>query len=135
MKTLGLMGLAVAAVPLIALAQGDEAATTGKTFVFHQTSAGDCIMQNGTLAFDSLGNGAVSLATTTTKDDDNIWKSRVQLKNVNGQSVFTSPVLNSPKMENKDGHPQTYRWSFSFHVDPTLLTSITSAEMVGISCS
>jgi hypothetical protein len=117
------------------MSPADAAPTVAKVFTFKQTTQGACVLQNGTLSFDSAGNGTVKLATMTTdKDDDAIWKARVRLRNVAGTSVFTSPELNSPKMENKDGHPQTYQWSYSFHIDPTLLTSATLAEMVEITC-
>jgi hypothetical protein len=109
------------------------AAPVGKSFSFHQTSRGACVMQSADLVFDASGNGTVHLATMTTAGDD-IWKARVRLRNVAGTPVFTSPVLNSPKMENKDGHPQTYHWSYSFKIDPTLLPSATQAEMVEIAC-
>lgn len=109
------------------------AAAVGKSFTFHQTTNGACVMQSADLVFDAYGNGTVHLATMTTEGDD-IWKARVRLRNVAGTSVFTSPVLNSPKMENKDGHPQTYHWSYSFKIDPSLLPSATQAEMVEITC-
>ncbi len=103
------------------------------TFNFKQTSKDACVLQNGIIAFDSAGNATLHLATMTT-DDNDTWRSRVRLRSVAGTSVYTSPVLNSPKMENKNGHPQTYNWSYSFHIDPTLLPSIAAAEMFDINC-
>lgn len=127
----------VAAVALCAsvfpAAAQDSSPAPGKSFTFRQTSYGACVMQNADLMFDAYGNGTLHLATMTTEGDD-IWKARVRLRNVAGTSVFTSPQLNSPRMENQDGHPQTYHWSYSFRIDPSLLPSATTAEMVEISC-
>jgi hypothetical protein len=113
----------------------DPSAAPTRTYIFNfkQTSKDACVLQNGNIVFDAGGNATLHLATMTT-DNNDIWKSRVLLRNVAGVSVFTSPVLNSPKMENKNGHPQTYNWSYNFHVDPTLLPSITTAEMFDIEC-
>ncbi len=132
----GLRTLAMAALcapAFLAAAQDYEPGQAGRSFSFKQTSTGSCVMQNGTLLFDSAGNGTVHLATMTTGTDD-IWKARVRLRNVSGTTIFTSPELNSPKMENKDNHPQTYQWSYSFKIDPSLLPSATTAEMVNITC-
>jgi hypothetical protein len=113
----------------------DASPVPQKTYSFHfkQTSKDACVLQNGLIVFDPAGNATVDLQTMTT-DDNDIWKSRIRLRSVAGTSVFTTPELNSPKMENKNGHPQTYNWAYSFHVDPTLLPSITSAEMFDIRC-
>jgi len=91
------------------------------------------VLQSGNIVFDAAGNATLHLATMTT-DNNDIWKSRVLLRNVAGVSVFTSPELNSPKMENKNGHPQTYNWAYNFKIDPSLLPSITTAEMFDITC-
>ncbi len=125
--------VALCAPAFLAAAQDYEPNQAGRSFSFKQTSRGSCVMQNGTLIFDASGNGTVHLATMTT-DGDDIWKARVRLRNVAGTSIFTSPVLNSPKMENKDGHPQTYQWSYSFKIDASLLPSATTAEMIDITC-
>jgi len=125
--------VALCAPAFLAAAQDYEPNQAGRSFSFKQTSVGSCVMQNGTLIFDGSGNGTVHLATMTT-DGDDIWKARVRLRNVAGTSIFTSPELNSPKMENKDGHPQTYQWSYSFKIDATLLPSATTAEMIDITC-
>jgi len=113
----------------------DQSALPSRTYTFNfkQTSKDACVLQNGNIVFDASGNATLHLATMTT-DNNDIWKSRVLLRNVAGVSVFTSPILNSPKMENKNGHPQTYSWSYNFHIDPTLLPSITTAEMFDIEC-
>jgi len=103
------------------------------TFTFKQTSKDACVLQSGNIVFDAAGNATLHLATMTT-DNNDIWKSRVLLRNVAGVSVFTSPELNSPKMENKNGHPQTYNWAYNFKIDPSLLPSITTAEMFDITC-
>jgi hypothetical protein len=118
---------------IAAVAQDYEPTSGGKVYTFKQTSQGACVMQSGTLIFDSYGNGTLKLATMTTEGDD-IWRARVRLRNVAGTEVFTSPELNSPKMENADGHPQTYSWSYSFKINPTLLPSATTAEMIDIRC-
>jgi hypothetical protein len=125
--------VALCAPAFLAAAQDPETGQSGRSFSFKQTSSGSCVMQNGTLIFDSAGNGTVHLATMTTGSDD-IWKARLRLRNVAGTSIFTSPELNSPKMDNKDNHPQTYQWSYSFKIDPSLLPSATTAEMIDITC-
>ena len=133
-QTGGLDSAPTVAGPGAPMSPADTGTSVAKVFTFKQTTQGACVLQNGTLSFDSAGNGTIKLATMTTEDNDNIWKSRVRLRNVAGTSVFTSPELNSPKMENKDGHPQTYHWSYSFHIDPSLIPSATQAEMVEITC-
>lgn len=133
MKGLRYVAAAALCIPAFPSAAQDSSPAAGKSFTFKQTSYGACVMQNADLVFDASGNGTLHLATMTTEGDD-IWHARVRLRNVAGTSVFTSPVLNSPKMENKDGHPQTYHWSYSFRIDPSLLPSATTAEMVEISC-
>ena len=142
MKGLGIFAVVALWAPVVATqAQSTATPDTDQplepvktyTFNFKQTSKDACVMQNGTIVFDSAGNATLHLATMTT-DDDDIWKSRVRLRSVAGTSVFTSPVLNSPKMENKNGHPQTYTWAYSFHIDPSLLPSIAAAEMFDITC-
>jgi len=110
-----------------------SAPQTSYTFHFKQTSQDACVLQNGLIVFDAGGNATVNLATMTT-DNNDIWKSRIRLRTVAGTSVFTTPELNSPKMENKNGHPQTYNWAYSFQIDPRLLPSITQAEMFDITC-
>jgi hypothetical protein len=124
---------ALCAPAFLTAAQDQEPAAAGKSFSFRQTAAGTCVMQNGTLIFDTAGNGTVHLATMTTGNDE-IWKARLRLRNVSGTTIFTSPELNSPKMENNNGHPQTYQWSYSFKIDPSLLPSATTAEMIDITC-
>ena len=133
MKGLRYAAAALCLPACLAAAQDHESNTMGKSFSFRQTSTGSCVMQNGTLIFDSAGNGTVHLATMTTGADD-IWKARVRLRNVAGTTIFTSPELNSPKMENNNGHPQTYQWSYNFKIDPSLLPSATPAEMIDITC-
>ncbi len=133
MKGLRYAAVVLCAPVFLAAAQDHESNAIGKSFSFRQTSIGRCVMQNGTLIFDSGGNGTVHLATMTTGTDE-IWKARVRLRNVAGTTIFTSPELNSPKMENNDGHPQTYQWSYSFKIDPSLLPSATTAEMIDITC-
>jgi hypothetical protein len=142
MKGLGIIAAVTLCAPIVAAqAQAPDAALSDQspaqaqsyTFNFKQTSQNSCVLQSGAIVFDAAGNATVHLATMTT-DNDDIWKSRIRLRNVAGTSVFTSPVLNSPKMENHNGHPQTYNWSYSFHVEPSLLPSITQAEMFDIYC-
>jgi len=134
MKGLRYAAAALCVPAFLAAAQDPESSTaSGKSFSFRQTSVGTCVMQNGTLIFDSAGNGTVHLATMTTGNDE-IWKSRLRLRNVAGTTIFTSPQLNSPKMENNNGHPQTYQWSYNFKIDPSLLPSATTAEMIDITC-
>lgn len=140
MKGFGIFAAVALCAPVFAVqAQSsvptDDTSTSGKTytFSFKQTSKDACVLQSGTIVFDGGGNATLNLATMTT-DNNDIWKSRVRLRNVAGVSVFTSPILNSPKMENKNGHPQTYNWAYNFHVDPTLLPSVTTAEMFDIEC-
>ncbi|MDE0856352.1 MAG: hypothetical protein OSA97_18195 [Nevskia sp.] len=141
MKGLGIPAVVALCAPLMTAqaqppaAMDSELPAAAKSYVFdfRQTSKDACVLQKGTIVFDAGGNGTLHLATMTTGNDD-VWKSRVRLRNVAGVSVFTSPELNSPRMENQDGHPQTVNWSYSFHVDPTLLPSVTSAEMFDIRC-
>ncbi|MDB5976099.1 MAG: hypothetical protein JWR07_2859 [Nevskia sp.] len=140
MKGFGIFAAVALCAPVLAVqAQSsvptNDTSTSGKTYTFNfkQTSKDACVLQSGTIVFDAGGNATLNLATMTT-DDNDIWKSRVRLRNVAGVSVFTSPILNSPKMENKGGHPQTYNWAYNFHVDPTLLPSVTTAEMFDIEC-
>ncbi len=136
-----LAGVALCAPIIAAQAQSptpvddEPSALPAKTYTFNfkQTSKNACVLQNGSIVFDPAGNATLHLATMTT-DNNDIWKSRVLLRNVAGVSVFTSPILNSPRMENKNGHPQTYNWSYNFHVNPSLLPSITTAEMFDIEC-
>jgi hypothetical protein len=113
----------------------DSSSAPARTYIFNfkQTSKDACVLQSGNIVFDAAGNATLHLATMTT-DNNDIWKSRVLLRNVAGVSVFTSPELNSPKMENKNGHPQTYNWAYNFKIDPSLLPSITTAEMFDITC-
>jgi len=113
----------------------DSSSAPARNYIFNfkQTSKDACVLQSGNIVFDAAGNATLHLATMTT-DNNDIWKSRVLLRNVAGVSVFTSPELNSPKMENKNGHPQTYNWAYSFKIDPSLLPSITTAEMFDITC-
>jgi hypothetical protein len=121
--------------PLLAAAQAPvDLDHPAKQFSFEQTSFGSCVMQGGSLTFDAGGNGQVSVATMTTDNDSNIWKARVLLRNVAGNAIYTSPELNSPKMENSNNHPQTYRWSYSFRIDPQLMQSASTAQMIDIRC-
>lgn len=142
MKGFGLFAAVALCAPVLAVqaqssspTDNDASSLPGRTYTFNfkQTSKDACVLQNGNIVFDAAGNATLHLATMTT-DNNDIWKSRVRLRNVAGVSVFTSPILNSPKMENKDGHPQTYNWAYNFHVDPSLLPSVTVAEMFDIEC-
>jgi hypothetical protein len=69
-----------------------------------------------------------------TTGNNDIWKARLLLRNVGGDAIYTSPQLNSPKMENQDGHPQTYEWSFNFKLEHPQLNTAKTAELIDITC-
>lgn len=134
MKGIRLLALGLLGTPILAAKAQVDLDHPAKQFSFEQTSFGSCVMQSGSLTFDSGGNGQVSLSTMTTSSKGETWKARVVLRNGAGNTVYTSPLLNSPQMENSDHHPQTYNWSYDFRIDPQLLQSVTTAQMVDINC-
>jgi hypothetical protein len=133
-KGIRLLALGLLGAPLYAAMAQVDLDHPAKQFSFEQTSFGSCVMQNGTLTFDSGGNGQVNVSTMTTSDKGETWKARVILRNSAGGTVYTSPMLNSPQMQNSDHHPQNYNWSYNFRIDPQLLQSVTTAQMVEINC-
>lgn len=134
MKGIKLLALGLLGAPIVAAEAQVDLDHPVKQFSFEQTSFRSCVMQSGSLTFDAGGNGQVSLATMTTSNRGETWKSRVVLRDGAGSTVYTSPMLNSPRMENSDHHPQTYNWSFNFRIEPQLLQSVTTAQMIDISC-
>lgn len=127
----------LAATAIVAASSGVQAQVDTdhpvRQFNFRQTSHDECVMQSGIVTFDAAGYGQITLSTMTLHSGD-IWKARVLLRDAAGKVIYTTPMLNSPKMENKDNHPPTYNWSYSFRVDPGVLSAATGAEMSEIRC-
>lgn len=134
MKGIRLLALGLLGAPILVAKAQVDLDHPSKQFTFEQTSSGSCVMQSGSLTFDAGGNGQVSLATMTTSNRGEIWKARIVLRNGAGGAVYTSPMLNSPRMENSDNHPQTYNWSYNFRIEPQLLQSVNTAQMIDINC-
>lgn len=121
----------VSAVAAAALATGTLAAPAAsaatasyKLFLFPQMGRGDCHQTNAMLTVQSDGLATFSDITWTdhTHSGD-VWHARFVFQTWTGTTVFVSPTLDSPRMD--DGHPSPrYHWSGQFRYDPGIFPSV-----------
>jgi len=89
--------------------------------------AGDCVMQNASVAFHSDGYAIVTaqVKTNHTHSGD-IWHATISAQDANGKTLFTSPTLNTFRMD--DNHPW-YNWRAIFRTDYKDFSKIRAAKM------
>jgi len=104
-----------------------------RTFKYDVLTSGDCVMQEGSLSFDSTGHGkwVAKIHTNHTTNRD-IWHLDFNVLDANGQSLFPVGIGDSPAMY---GSPSpTIPWAIEFQFDPSKFTLIDDVDMSRNSC-
>lgn len=95
-----------------------------QTWVWGSLHAGDCQQDNGTVVIRSDGTGEFSADTLTyhTHSGD-IWHTIVKFYTTAGFYLFSTPSLDSPRMD--DGNPPPrYHWTRSFVFNPSHFSNV-----------
>ena len=111
-----------------ALKKGMQPSPAQPTAITWQSmSSGDCVMQNANVTFKPDGTAifAAQVKTNHTHSGD-IWHATIATKDNEGKILFTSPKMDSGRMD--DNHPW-YQWRAIYPFDFRLFGKIHDATM------